>query len=406
MLAGVGPVRLVLFVVAADEGWKPQSEEHLAIVDVLGVDDAVVALTKRDLVDDETAPDARDAGGRRATRSGTALARAPVVAVLVGDRRGDRRARRRARRDGDDAPDARARRPAAAVHRPRVHHRRRGDGRHRDADRGTHRRRRRRADPTRRGIAPGSGGCRRTAARSRTRAPRRRASRSTSPGPSATASNAATSSSAPERVAADRAGRGEHPAGSGARASGDRPRRVHVPRGRRRTAAPDCASTGPVARRRTAGVRADRGSRGRWCWTSAIGSSCASRGGARPSRAGSSSTRDPPRRPGAAAEDASRRAREPDVTSCRRCCVAERGAVREPDVAVLTGVAPGRSRTRGAVGAWWVKEDLCVRVAGTTVTGSRRSTRRSRSPPARTSRGPGRDRALPANAPASRRIRS
>jgi len=52
MLAGVGPVRLVLFVVAADEGWKPQSEEHLAIVDVLGADGAVVALTKRDLVDE------------------------------------------------------------------------------------------------------------------------------------------------------------------------------------------------------------------------------------------------------------------------------------------------------------------------------------------------------------------
>ena len=52
MLAGVGPVRLVLFVVAADEGWKPQSEEHLGIVDVLGVDGAVVALTKRDLVDE------------------------------------------------------------------------------------------------------------------------------------------------------------------------------------------------------------------------------------------------------------------------------------------------------------------------------------------------------------------
>src|ERR671936_1519917 len=51
MLAGVGPVRLVLFVVAADEGWKPQSEEHLQIVDVLGVHGAVVALTKRDLVD-------------------------------------------------------------------------------------------------------------------------------------------------------------------------------------------------------------------------------------------------------------------------------------------------------------------------------------------------------------------
>ena len=41
MLAGVGPVRLVLFVVAADEGWKPQSEEHLQIVDVLGVEGAL-----------------------------------------------------------------------------------------------------------------------------------------------------------------------------------------------------------------------------------------------------------------------------------------------------------------------------------------------------------------------------
>ncbi|MEX2458456.1 MAG: GTP-binding protein, partial [Actinomycetota bacterium] len=49
MLAGVGPVRLVLFVVAADEGWKPQSEEHLRILDVLGIDRAVIALTKSDL---------------------------------------------------------------------------------------------------------------------------------------------------------------------------------------------------------------------------------------------------------------------------------------------------------------------------------------------------------------------
>jgi selenocysteine-specific elongation factor len=53
MLAGVGPVRLVLFVVAADEGWKPQSEEHLQILDVLGVDGAVIALTKTDQVDEE-----------------------------------------------------------------------------------------------------------------------------------------------------------------------------------------------------------------------------------------------------------------------------------------------------------------------------------------------------------------
>jgi selenocysteine-specific elongation factor len=51
MLAGVGPVRLVLFVVAANEGWRPQSEEHLAILDVLGIEGGVVALTKTDLVD-------------------------------------------------------------------------------------------------------------------------------------------------------------------------------------------------------------------------------------------------------------------------------------------------------------------------------------------------------------------
>src|SRR5688500_155868 len=51
MLAGVGPVRLALFVVAANEGWRQQSEEHLAILDVLGVDGGVVALPKQDLVD-------------------------------------------------------------------------------------------------------------------------------------------------------------------------------------------------------------------------------------------------------------------------------------------------------------------------------------------------------------------
>jgi selenocysteine-specific elongation factor len=46
MLTGVGPVNAVLFVVAANEGWKPQSEEHLAILDLLGVNQGVVALTK------------------------------------------------------------------------------------------------------------------------------------------------------------------------------------------------------------------------------------------------------------------------------------------------------------------------------------------------------------------------
>ena len=51
MLAGVGNVASVLLVVAADEGIMPQTEEHLAILDLLQVGNGVVALTKTDLVD-------------------------------------------------------------------------------------------------------------------------------------------------------------------------------------------------------------------------------------------------------------------------------------------------------------------------------------------------------------------
>ena len=79
MLAGVGPVRLVLFVVAANEGWRRQSEEHLAILDLLGVDGAVIALTKRDLVDDVLLELAMD--DVRQHVAGTALAGAPIVPV-------------------------------------------------------------------------------------------------------------------------------------------------------------------------------------------------------------------------------------------------------------------------------------------------------------------------------------
>ncbi len=51
MLAGIEAIDVALFVVAADEGWMPQSEEHLAVLDLLGVDSAVIALTKTDRVD-------------------------------------------------------------------------------------------------------------------------------------------------------------------------------------------------------------------------------------------------------------------------------------------------------------------------------------------------------------------
>jgi selenocysteine-specific elongation factor len=53
MLAGVGAVDACLFVVAATEGWKPQSEEHLRILELLDVHRGLVALTKVGLVDDE-----------------------------------------------------------------------------------------------------------------------------------------------------------------------------------------------------------------------------------------------------------------------------------------------------------------------------------------------------------------
>jgi len=49
MIAGVGSIDLALFVVAADDGWMPQSEEHLQILTYLGVQRAVIALAKSDL---------------------------------------------------------------------------------------------------------------------------------------------------------------------------------------------------------------------------------------------------------------------------------------------------------------------------------------------------------------------
>lgn len=55
MIAGVGSIDLALLVVAADDGWMPQTEEHLQILTYLGVGRAVVALTKSDLGGIDTA---------------------------------------------------------------------------------------------------------------------------------------------------------------------------------------------------------------------------------------------------------------------------------------------------------------------------------------------------------------
>lgn len=52
MVAGVGALDLAVFVIAADDGWMPQSEEHLHILSYLGIQNIVIAMTKADLCED------------------------------------------------------------------------------------------------------------------------------------------------------------------------------------------------------------------------------------------------------------------------------------------------------------------------------------------------------------------
>lgn len=53
MLAGIGGIDFVLFVVAADEGIMPQTREHFEILNALGIDDGIIAVTKTDMVEEE-----------------------------------------------------------------------------------------------------------------------------------------------------------------------------------------------------------------------------------------------------------------------------------------------------------------------------------------------------------------
>ncbi len=77
MLAGAGGIDLALLVVAADEGVMPQTREHLAILDLLGVSHGVVAVTKADLVEGDllsmAVADVREA------LAGTTLDGVPIV---------------------------------------------------------------------------------------------------------------------------------------------------------------------------------------------------------------------------------------------------------------------------------------------------------------------------------------
>ncbi len=83
MVAGVGSLDIALFIVAADDGWMPQSEEHLHILNYLGVENVIIVLTKADLAEDIefTKELVRD------ELTGTSLEEAPIIPVssITGD---------------------------------------------------------------------------------------------------------------------------------------------------------------------------------------------------------------------------------------------------------------------------------------------------------------------------------
>ncbi len=76
MLAGVGPVPAVMFVVAADEGWMPQSREHLEALHALDVRHGLLVVTRSDLMDPELAREEA-----LAYLAGSSLAGIPAVCV-------------------------------------------------------------------------------------------------------------------------------------------------------------------------------------------------------------------------------------------------------------------------------------------------------------------------------------
>ena len=84
MVAGVGAIDLALLIVAADDGWMPQTEEHLQILSYFGVPRAVVSLTKADLAADEAA----SVSELRQKLKGSVFADAPIVPTSVVTGRG------------------------------------------------------------------------------------------------------------------------------------------------------------------------------------------------------------------------------------------------------------------------------------------------------------------------------
>ncbi|MGH7753085.1 MAG: selenocysteine-specific translation elongation factor [Gemmatimonadales bacterium] len=83
MLAGATGIDLALLIIAADEGFKPQTEEHLAIVELLGVRAGVPVLTKADLVDREWLDLVREEARERLSGRSPVSWSAPVATSAV-----------------------------------------------------------------------------------------------------------------------------------------------------------------------------------------------------------------------------------------------------------------------------------------------------------------------------------
>ena len=127
MLAGAGPAPGVLFVVAADEGWMPQSAEHLAAIDALGVRNGLLVVTRADLAD--PAPVLEQATLKIADSSLGEVEAIPVSA-LTGQGLPELAAA--LGRAHGAAPRARPGRQRAALAGPGVRHQGQRDGGHRD----------------------------------------------------------------------------------------------------------------------------------------------------------------------------------------------------------------------------------------------------------------------------------
>jgi len=85
MLAGATGIDVALLIIAADEGIMPQTEEHLAIVELLGVRRGIPVLTKRDLVDDEWLALVRTEVAERLSRSRMRWQAPIAVSALTGE---------------------------------------------------------------------------------------------------------------------------------------------------------------------------------------------------------------------------------------------------------------------------------------------------------------------------------